>query len=316
VSAALRPDADRAAWLDARRQVITATDISAILGMNPYKSPAEVWQDKKGLRPDRDPSPAMEWGNRLEAVIAQKWADENPGIPLIAGEFIREDSQPLGCTPDFLAGADTLIEVKTAGEIVGRREFGAPGSDHVPRQYWLQCQFQLARTRRSVCILAVLIGGRDYREYRIPADPAIQAEMDRRALEWWATYVESDCPPPFDGSDSSDSVLRSMFPQDSGEEAQATPEMEDAIEDGQKLYQQFCAAETAWKAWRQNFQAQMGEASRLTSAFGRFSWKAQTRRTTDWRKLAQALGASKEQIAAHTKESTARPFLHPFEESK
>ena len=215
-----------------------------------------------------------------------------------------------------IGGADTLIEVKTAGEIVGRREFGAPGSDHVPRQYWLQCQFQLARTRRSVCILAVLIGGRDYREYRIPADPAIQAEMDRRALEWWATYVESDCPPPFDGSDSSDSVLRSMFPQDSGEEAQATPEMEDAIEDGQKLYQQFCAAETAWKAWRQNFQAQMGEASRLTSAFGRFSWKAQTRRTTDWRKLAQALGASKEQIAAHTKESTARPFLHPFEESK
>lgn len=316
MSAFLRPDTDREAWLEARRQVITATDISAILGMNPYKSPAEVWQDKKGLKADREPNAAMEWGNRLEAVIAQKWSEENPGIPMAPGEFVRDADRPLGCTPDFLAGADILLEVKTASEIVGRREFGEPGSDFVPRQYWLQCQFQLARTGRSICILAVLIGGRDYREYRIPADPAIQAEMDRRAVEWWQTYVENDCPPPFDGSDSSDSVLRSLFPVDSGDELQATPEQEDRITEGQKLYAAYTAAETAWKAWKQNFSAEMGEASRLTSALGRFSWKAQTRRTTDWRKLAQALGATKDQIAAHTKESVTRPFLHPFEAEK
>ena len=94
------------------------------------------------------------------------------------------------------------------------------------------------------------------------------------------------------------------------------PPQEARIEEGQRLYAAYTAAETAWKAWKQNFSAEMGEASRLTSALGRFSWRAQTRRTTDWRKLAQALGATKDQIAAHTTESVTRPFLHPFEADK
>lgn len=35
-AAILIAETDREAWLEARRQVITATDIAAILGLHPY----------------------------------------------------------------------------------------------------------------------------------------------------------------------------------------------------------------------------------------------------------------------------------------
>lgn len=36
---------DRAAWLEARRTCITATDIAAIVGLNHWSSPLSVWRD-------------------------------------------------------------------------------------------------------------------------------------------------------------------------------------------------------------------------------------------------------------------------------
>ena len=44
----LGPTATREEWLAARRLGVTGTDISAILGANPWATPLDIWLDKTG----------------------------------------------------------------------------------------------------------------------------------------------------------------------------------------------------------------------------------------------------------------------------
>lgn len=64
---------DEAAWLAARRLVVTASDVAAVLGMDPSRSRYSVWQEKvdqesREFRPDMQES--LLWGRILEEAIA------------------------------------------------------------------------------------------------------------------------------------------------------------------------------------------------------------------------------------------------------
>ena len=64
-------------WREARKNGIGGSDVGAIMGLNPWKSPVEVWLEKTGHSepPDLSGKESVEWGNRLEAVVAEKFAD-------------------------------------------------------------------------------------------------------------------------------------------------------------------------------------------------------------------------------------------------
>lgn len=65
-------------WLAARRQLVTATDVSAILGMNPDRSAFAVWAEKVGrelpqdLDLDDPKNEHIKWGALLEEPIAME----------------------------------------------------------------------------------------------------------------------------------------------------------------------------------------------------------------------------------------------------
>ena len=67
---------NRAAWLAARRHGIGASEVSAILGLNPYRSCFEVWASKMdtapaqgGIAEEAAASEAATWGVLLEPVV-------------------------------------------------------------------------------------------------------------------------------------------------------------------------------------------------------------------------------------------------------
>jgi len=60
-----------------RRQGIGGSDVGAIMGANPYRSPIACYKDKLGQMPPVEVNHAMEWGNLLEDVIGMKYADMN-----------------------------------------------------------------------------------------------------------------------------------------------------------------------------------------------------------------------------------------------
>jgi len=62
-------------WLNERRKGIGGSDAAAICGLSPYRTPLQVWQDKRGLSGVIPENEAMEWGKRLEPIIRQKYSD-------------------------------------------------------------------------------------------------------------------------------------------------------------------------------------------------------------------------------------------------
>lgn len=65
---------ERAAWLEERRRGIGGSDVAAVLGLNPYKTPLDLWEDKTGKAEESHQSESAYWGSTLEDVVAKEFS--------------------------------------------------------------------------------------------------------------------------------------------------------------------------------------------------------------------------------------------------
>ncbi|MGK5730226.1 YqaJ viral recombinase family protein [Streptomyces sp. URMC 124] len=201
-------------WDQARAGLcITATEIAAVVGLAPPRWPSAftLWHKKAGLPvPPFEPSQAMEWGNRLEPAVVQKFSDEHPELLVLeTGTWRHAEREWQRATPDRILHhvedlrhtegplPATLLEIKTSP--YGGDGWGPSGSDEVPLHYRCQVQWQLDTLGLKACHVAVLISGHDYRTYLVEYDEA-DAELLRAAAEEFLDSVRrGECPDP-DGS--------------------------------------------------------------------------------------------------------------------
>ncbi len=203
-------------WLEVRKNGIGGSDAAAAVGLNPYMSPLELWLIKTGRdanlpRPDpQDTSEPIYWGTLLEPIVAASYTKQtsnkvrrvnavlqSPTVPFMLANVDRE---VVGCRDV------QLLECKTAGE------FGARlWRDGVPEYVQLQVQHQLAVTGRQAADVAVLICGQKLEVHRVVRDDALIARLIELEAVFWR-FVDTDTPPPADGSDSADRALRCLYP--------------------------------------------------------------------------------------------------------
>lgn len=193
-------------WEKARAGLcITATEIAAVMGLSPWSSPFSLWHKKAGLpTPPFETTPAVEWGNRLEDPVAQKFTDEHPELELrTTGTWRHRDRPWQRATPDRIA-QDRLVEVKTSpfGD-----DWGPDGSDDIPIHYRCQVQWQLDTLGLKVCHVALLVSGHDYREYVVEYDET-DAKAMRDAAENFLDDVRNGVRPPIDGADATYQTIR------------------------------------------------------------------------------------------------------------
>lgn len=245
-------------WLKSRRQGLGGSDISAILGVNPWKSAVDVYLDKTGQTPDTDPNEAMYWGTVLEDVVARHYAETNAAKVQRINQIMRhpQHNWMIGnidraiVTPGsrarivdgssrLLAGADGLLECKTASAYKAG-DWGRPDDEEaVPTQYVAQCMWYMAITGLDWCDIAVLIGGQKYLDKRIERDDETIRGMIERAEEFWFKHVvEGIAPEPKTGDDA-----LKLFPQDSGRIIEANPKTLELIGRAQELKMQIKAIE-------------------------------------------------------------------------
>lgn len=199
-------------FLAGRKKGIGGSDVAAILGFSPYKSPYQLWLDKTG-RSERKESQneSAHFGNLLEDVVAKEFS-RRAGVKVqrvTQQLFLEEHPWALGnidravINPDiagnvrFKDGAlttDRLLECKTASEYMSKL-FGEEGSDQVPDYYLTQCLWYLLITGCKVIDLAVLIGGNKFRMYRIERDEDLIQSIFNQVKAFWFNHVIADVPP-------------------------------------------------------------------------------------------------------------------------
>ncbi|MDN8038811.1 YqaJ viral recombinase family protein [Burkholderia vietnamiensis] len=209
-------DLSRDDWLAVRRTGIGGSDAAAAVGLNPYMSALELWLDKTGRaeglpRPDpADTTSPTYWGLLLEPIVAAVYTQQtghrvrkinavlrHPSIPWMLANIDRE----IVGVPDV-----QILECKTAGE------FGARlWREGVPEYVQIQVQHQLAVTGKTAAHVAVLLCGQALEVHRIDRDDALIARLIELEQRFWR-FVESDTPPPADGSESADRALRHLYP--------------------------------------------------------------------------------------------------------
>lgn len=67
-------------WLGVRKHYIGGSDASAVLGMNPYKSNLELWQEKVGIVQPEDigEKPYVKYGHEAETLLRELFALDFP----------------------------------------------------------------------------------------------------------------------------------------------------------------------------------------------------------------------------------------------
>lgn len=316
--------ATREEWLEARRQVITATDISAILGLNQYKSRTDLWLEKHGLAVDKEESGAMWLGRAFEDVCAKWWSERTRLKVSHHGSLVTSPCGRFGATPDYLFsdGQDYegLLETKTtvlrSAQAIGFDPY-QQGTDRVPESYLLQCQWQMFVCGERVCQLALLV--LDVRElwvYEIQRHEGLIAKCVAAAEEF-LECLKGDMP-EITGEHPRDlGTLAELFPDGDGEPIHATEEDEALIARFEMAQADLKRAEANKEGIEAQIKARMGEAPALLFGDGwkqKITWKTQAGRT-DWKGLALSFSPTTDQIAASVTAPT-RVFRHPFKSGK
>ncbi|MEB5666503.1 lambda-exonuclease family protein [Aeromonas veronii] len=266
----------REAWLDIRQQGIGSSDAAVAVGLSPYKSALSLWLEKTGRKQPEDLSSkeAVLWGTVLEPVLASVYAErtgrkvrrvnavlQHPEFPYLLANLDRE---VVG-----LPEGTGILEIKTASY------HSAPQwEEGVPVAYQCQVLHQLAVTGLAWADVAVLIGGQDFRIYRIERDENKMADLLAREAAFWRCVTDDVQPEP-DGSSDAGIALQWLYPQDNGLSVDFTDSAEfcQLFADLLKLRDIKEQTEAQESQLKQRVQNALGDATTALFAGGKVTWK-------------------------------------------
>jgi putative phage-type endonuclease len=159
-------------WLNARKTGIGSTDSAVILGVNEYKTPIELWKEKRGELSSIEDNWYMRRGRALEPVLRQEYSDRmNKDVLNMDGVLCHPRYRFLLASLDGFTKDDRLVECKTASSAKG---WGAEGTDELPAAYLVQVQHAMLVTGFKVTDVVVSIAGGQPRFYEVRADDEFQ----------------------------------------------------------------------------------------------------------------------------------------------
>lgn len=207
---ALTKGIERDAWLELRRKGIGGSDVSAIAGLNKYKSAIQVYLEKIGEWPAEDSAgEAAYWGNRMEDVIAHEF-QQRTGIKVKRRNAILQHPK----YPYMIANLDRVIvgenaglECKTASEYLKDDWQG----EDIPNAYMLQIQHYMEVCQFDYMYIAVLIGGNKFVHKKIERDQEIIDYITKIETDFWHK-VETRAMPIPDGSPATTEVMNTLYP--------------------------------------------------------------------------------------------------------
>ena len=179
------------------------SDIAAILGLSPWKTAVQLWDEKRNPRPDTD-SPAKARGRRWEAVVDEMLVDAltaqghsvevlPSGVRHVDGEHDWMRAEVDRALRLDLEEGLTNVEIKTVHPFKAR-EWGESASDDLPTHYTAQAMWGLGVTGRQRCIVAALFGADELRTYTVERDDDVIAWMRGEAIKFW-DLVQTGVPP-------------------------------------------------------------------------------------------------------------------------
>jgi len=204
-------DMSKEEWLKARLPFLGASEVSAALGLNPYRTPFDLWREKTG-DPSFIPFEGNQftiWGNRLEDSIAQGFAEDH-GYKIQKDNKLRvHNNGILSCSLDrTIIGSNNghktpgILEIKNMSNWAYDKLL--KDDNDIPIMYYSQHQQQFGITGYDWGFFVMLIGGNEMVVKEMVPDWDYIKKQETEATSWWNKYVVGKTPPDFEVKDLED----------------------------------------------------------------------------------------------------------------
>lgn len=267
---------EQLALRNGRGGFVGASEVAMAVGVSRWGGPIDLWLRKTGRAETEPENPRANIGHRAETVLLD-WYCEDTGTDrslCVRGESRRHKDYPFaGCTPDFiLKGPDgwRLIQMKCVGAHMA--QFWP--DDSVPPDVECQVQYEMECTRIDTTDLVAWLGGTDFRIITIERDAEFGAMLIDGARSFWRC-VESDEPPPIDGSETWRKYLSVRYPRvERWELDPATPEVDKWALESLRHRERIIEATKDQEAADNHLRALCGERAGFLGAEYRVTWAA------------------------------------------
>lgn len=181
-----------------RRAFIGSSDMPAIMGVDKYRSAADIYWDKIGKIPldEEAISDPAEAGNYLESSLLT-WGADQLGVKIRRNQ--RRVKGRFAANLDALVvGRDEALEAKTTGlynPFFEADEWGDMGTDEVPVRVVVQTHHQMYVADLARVWVPALVAGKGLMLYRIERDEDLIAEIIKTGERFWEHVEERVAPP-------------------------------------------------------------------------------------------------------------------------
>lgn len=189
--------------LKERRNHIGSSDVSAILGVDPWRNELDIYYSKIYDTEDTKMSESVEIGTDLEPAIVN-WLSKIYDVDIL----IHPDKLKFIClnNPIFSCNIDALLYDKSSGieakYTTYEKLWGHSGEyrdeSAIPQYVYLQIQAQMLCTGFPFIYVGVWIAshGIDRRHFKIYRDEKMIRKIELYCTDWWNKYVIPKVKPP------------------------------------------------------------------------------------------------------------------------
>lgn len=184
---------DKNSWLQKKSEVVSSTEVSAILNVNKYMTLFELWHRKKNKQIQNiSENERMMWGTLLESAIAQG-IERKFDIKLKKmDEFIFSDEFKIGSSFDYRTD-DSIVEIKNVDSLIYSKEWT---EEEAPPHIELQVQFQMMLAGLNNAKIFCLVGGNELKMISRDSDKDIQELLFNSCKSFWHSIEKNIEPTP------------------------------------------------------------------------------------------------------------------------
>lgn len=200
-------------WLALRRAGVGASEVSAVLGQSSWASPFTIWGQKLGTIDPPEQTEAMVWGNKLEELILEAFAEETGRkVQRSRWTYRNIEYDFMLASPDGFQLSDHRSD---AGLVQAKNTF-IGWDEEIPKATWIQMQSEMAVTGLNWNTAVALAGGNRlfYKDIIRDAD-FIDKQLIPRLVDFWDYVVDAEPLPDsfIDGSAQTRKALQDLYPE-------------------------------------------------------------------------------------------------------
>ncbi len=191
---------EKALWLEERRKGIGGSDVAAIMGLSPWKTAYQVYQEKRKEVEDWSGNDLTDWGKRMEPAIRQWYSDKTGRDVRLPDKIMYHPQHPfMLASLDGFTDDGRVVEIKTARS---GRDWGEPETNQIPDYYAVQVHHYMTITGFQVADIPVSIAGGSPSLYIVEADKEISEMIIEACAKFWERVQSGNPPDPVTYADA------------------------------------------------------------------------------------------------------------------